>query len=650
MTTDRYPHLFAPIQLGPMTLANRVVVPGHSMLLEDPNGIVGERYVAYLAERARGGAALVTGGSAPVHANSKQAWPHTWLWTDEVCAGLEAAASAVHAAGGKISIILWHGGHNLSHLMGIVPRAPSPIPSPDTGEIPKEMTQADIDELIEAYAQAARRCSDAGFDAVEIQTSSNYLLGSFLTPRLNRRTDDYGGSLANRTRIVVEVLDAVRAAVRPDLAVGVRTSAEHLIPNDPGGYSLEQSVAAMQALDEKRLVDWVSVMTGSHWCFEEMISPMNYPRTQLAAQAAQFKEALQVPVIVAGRIRTPEEAEAVVAKGQADLVAMARTFIAEPHWLAKVRRGEVEQIRPCMSCNQACLGFAILGRPGSCVLNPRAGREYELPPLTPAKQPRRVAVVGAGPAGLEAARVAAERGHQVTLYEQSDRLGGALALAAAAPHRQEMQRPLAWWSAELQRLGVAVHLGERIEDPGAIAADDIVWATGGRAGLSAIWRNRPQLVDGIAGTADCPHGREILAGSRTVTGKVLVIDEEGGWPAVSLVETLAQRPGVVSVTVTTDKLALGLPALSYSVEIGVVTRRLRAAGIEVIPATLVDSLEDGVATTTQGRKLGPFDGVVLSTGPQVTPVPDGVQAIGDCVTPRSIWAAVTEGMELARRL
>ncbi|NIP84518.1 MAG: NADH:flavin oxidoreductase, partial [Planctomycetales bacterium] len=191
MSSATYSHLFQPIELGPMALANRVIVPGHSMLLEDPNGIVGERYQAYLAERARGGAALVTGGSAPVHANSIQAYPHTWLWTDEVIDGLARAADAVHEAGARFSIILWHGGHNLTHLMGIVPRAPSPIPSPDTGEIPKAMTQADIDELIEAYAQAARRCSAAGLDAVEIQTSSNYLLGSFLSPRLNRRTDDY---------------------------------------------------------------------------------------------------------------------------------------------------------------------------------------------------------------------------------------------------------------------------------------------------------------------------------------------------------------------------------------------------------------------------------------------------------------------------
>lgn len=650
MSQQSFPNLFKPIALGPMQLPHRVVIPGHSMLLEDPHGIVGERYQGYLAERAAGGAALVTMGSAPVHANSKQAWPHTWLWTDTVCEGLAKAADAVHAEGSKLSVILWHGGHNLSHLQGIVPRAPSAIPSPDSGDIPKAMTQADIDELIQAYAEAARRCSDAGLDAVEVQTSSNYLLGSFLSPRLNRRSDAYGGPLENRVRIVVQVLEAVRGAVKDGVAVGVRTSAEHLIPNDPDGYSLDHSIAAMRALTELGLTDWVSVMTGSHWGFEEMISPMNFPRAQLADHAAKFKAALDVPVIVAGRIRTPEEAEAVIANEQADVVAMARSFIADPHWMAKVARGEADTIRPCMSCNQGCLGFAILGRGGSCVINPRAGREHELPAVQQAKFTKNIAVVGGGPAGLEAARVAAQRGHRVTLYEAETVLGGALALLAGAPEREEMQGPIEWWTAELARLGVEVRLGTRVESAARLSADTIVWATGATAGISGVWRNRPQLVEGIPGTANLPHSRDILAGRASAKGKVLVIDEESGWPAVAAVEALNAAAEVESVTVTTDRLLLGLPMLQYSVEIGLVTRRLRAAGVNVIPTTLIAKVEGGVATTTQGEELGPFDTIVLSTGPEALPVPEGVEAIGDCITPRTIWAAVTDGMELGRRL
>jgi hypothetical protein len=213
-----------------------------------------------------------------------------------------------------------------------------------------------------------------------------------------------------------------------------------------------------------------------------------------------------------------------------------------------------------------------------------------------------------------------------------------------------MLGPLDWWSRELERLGAAVRLQQRIDDPQTLDSDAVIWATGARPGNSAIWRNRPQLVEGIPGTAHCPHGREILSGHRSVAGKVLVIDEEGGWPAVSLAESLAAHADVESITVTTDRLALGLPALQYSVEAGVAMRRLQAAGVVVIPGTLIADFANSIATTIDGQPLGPFDAVVLSTGPEANPIPHGVQAIGDCVAPRSIWAAVTEGMELARSL
>ncbi len=653
MTTlpnNDYPTLLSPLELGPLTLDNRVVIPGHSMLLDEADGTVGPRYRSYLEERAKGGAGLVSMASAPVHASSKQAWPSTWLWRDEVVEGLKSAADAVHKAGSKLSIILWHGGHNLTHLVRVVAMGPSTIPSPESGEIPRMMTRADIDELTASYAAAAKRCSDAGLDAVEVQTSSDYLLGSFLSPQLNWRTDEYGGSLENRCRFAVQVLDSVRKAVRPGMAVGVRTCAEHLIPADPDGYTLADSLPAMRHLDEKELMDWVSIMNGSHWCFEEMLSPMTYPRAQIAHLSAAFKRTLKVPVIVAGRIRTPQEAESILSSGQADAVAMARAHIAEPEWTEKVKRGEAHRIRPCMSCNQGCLGHAGQGQPGTCVLNPRAGREFEAPTGGQARRKKRVAIVGGGPAGLEAARVAAARGHAVALYESRGVLGGAMRLAAEAPHRDEMKEPLMWWQSELETLGVDIRLNRHVRDPRSLDADAVLWAAGARGGLTALWRNRPNLTDGIPGTEDCPHGRDILAGDRGVKGHVLVIDEESGWPAVSLVESLADQSAVKAVTVTTTQFALGLPALERTGEIRAVSRRLKDLGVKVIPATYVTNVEGTMAATSDGESLGPFDAIVLSTGPAARPVPDGVTAIGDCLTPRSIWAAVSEGLEAARSL
>lgn len=650
MAETAYPLLFSPISLGPVKLTHRAVIPGHSMLLGETDGTMGDRYRAYLVARAKGGAALVGIESAPVHPNTNQFGRQMRLFDDVVVPGLKRAADEIHAAGAKVSIILWHGGHNISHFGGLPPVAPSAVPSPVTGEIPKAMTEAEIEEMVGFYARAARRCVAAGIDALEVQTASDYLLGSFLSPKLNRRTDKYGGSLENRARFAVMVLEAVRKEAGSKVGVGVRTCIEHIIPSDPGGYGPAESLAAMKYLNQRGLVDWVSLMTGAHWDFSEMISPMTFPRAQLAEQAAEFKKALTVPVIVAGRIRTPQEAESIIAKGQADVVAMARTFIAEPEWGVKAKRGEIDRIRPCMSCNQGCLGMVHRGRFGGCVINAAAGREIEFPGTGKTAKPFKVAVVGAGPAGIECARVAAERGHTVTLYEAGDRLGGAMRLAAEAPHRDEMKLPLAWWERELRRLGVAIKLGTKVDDPTALGADKVVWATGATASANMIWRMRPSLVDGIPGTATCPHGRDILAGRATAKGKVLVIDEESGWAAVSTVETLVAMAGVTSVTVACAAAAFGQPDITISDEARPVVRRLAAAKVEIHAATLIARVDDKTAITVTGAKLGPFDTIVLSTGASATPFPSGVMPIGDCVAPRSFWAAVQDGARIATDL
>ncbi len=649
-SSTAYPNLLSPIEMGPLTFRNRVIIPGHSMSLGTNDKKVGERYIGYLRERARGGAAVVGMGSAPNHPSSAMAIMSPQLWEEECVDGLAAAAEAVHGEGSYLSLILWHCGHNVSHYDGIVPLAPSPVPSFVTGDIPKEMTKDDLRDIRQAYRVAARHCSKAGLDVVEVQTASDYLMGSFLSPHLNRRTDEYGGSLENRCRFLIEVLEVVREEVAPSTAATVRTSAEHLLDLDPGGYGLEESIPSMKLLADKELIDYVSIMTGTNWTFEKMISPMHWPRADVAPVAAKFKKELQVPIIVAGRIKSPEEAEQVIAKGQADCVAMARAFIAEPDWVAKVQRGERDRIRPCMSCNQACIGFAFRSVPSSCIINPRAGREFELPDAEPAAAPKRIAIVGGGPAGMEAARVAVARGHFVSLYEAEGRLGGAFRLAADAPHRDDMRPALAWWESELDLLGVTIHLNERVSDPAALDADKVVWATGAKPGVTQVWRNRPQLFDGIPGAGNLPHSRDVMAGRKTVTGNVLVVDEESGWASVSAVEAINEMADVTSVTVTTDRVIFGLPDLQHTIEIKQVTRRLAEAGVTVHTNTLVDRIENGVARTIDGDDLGPFDSIVLATGTAATDVPQGVEAIGDCVTPRSIWAAVSEGLEIGRRL
>ncbi len=644
----RYPHLLSPIQVGPMTLKHRATMSAHGMSLNDQSGGVTDRLHHYVLTRARGGAAMLGTESAPVHTSTGNRFLNVRLYSDDVVPSLRKLADAVHETGAKLSITLWHGGHNVTHIEGQAAVSSSPIPNMSR-ETPRAITPVEIRELIGGYAEAARRCREAGLDAVEVQTATSYLLGSFLSPAMNHRTDAYGGSFENRIRIVLEICEAVREAAGPDMAVGVRTSTSHHIPNAPVDYKLEESVAAMKALTDAGLVDWVSIISGSRWAGHETIPPMNMHRNQLAEEAKHFKAAIKVPVIVAGRIRSPADAERMIAEGSADIVAMARTWIADPEWANKIIEGREEMIRPCMSCNQACAGFVFKHIPGSCVLNPTAGREGEMP-LNPAPtaRPKSVAVIGGGPAGMEAARVAAARGHRVTLYEAQDRLGGQMRLAAEAPHREEMKDALAWWETELRQRQVDVKLGTKVEAAAEVDADEVIWALGATSGPTAVWRLRPWLHGGIPGSANLPHGREILAGEKSASGSVLIVDEEGGWAAISLAETLADRANVTKVTVATTEVTWGEADLTFTRELAAVTARIRAAGIEVIGGVVVEEIDAGSVRSRDGRTLGPFDTLVLATGTVARAHPEGGHAVGDCVAPRGIWAATNDAAKMAR--
>jgi 2,4-dienoyl-CoA reductase (NADPH2) len=646
----RYPNLLSPIKVGPMTLKHRATMSAHGMGLNDRSGGVGERLHNYVVTRAQGGAAMLGTESAPIHQSTSNRSLNIRLYTDEVVPSLRKLSDGVRAAGGKLSITLWHGGHNVTYIEGQAAVSSSPIPS-ITRETPRAITPAEIRELIAAYADATRRCREAGLDAVEVQTATSYLLGSFLSPAMNHRTDSYGGSFENRTRIVREICEAVREAAGPNMAVGVRTSTSHHIPYAPVDYKLEESVAAMKMLADGGLVDWVSVISGSRWAGHETIPPMNMKRNQLAEEAKAFKKAFDVPVIVAGRIRSAADAEEMIASGCADIVAMARTWVAEPEWANKIIEGREDMIRPCMSCNQACAGFVFKGIPGSCVLNPTAGREGELPlNPEPAAKPKTIAVVGGGPAGMEAARVAAARGHRVTLYEAQDKLGGQMRLAAEAPHREEMRDALTWWETELRQRQVEIKLGTKVASASDVDADEVVWALGAEPGPTAVWRLRPWLHDGIPGTADLPHGREILRGDKSASGNVLIIDEEGGWSAISLAETLAAQSDVSKVTVATTEVTWGEADLTFTRELPAITARTRAAGIEVVGAAVVEAVEDGSVSTRDGRTLGPFDAIVLATGTVATAFPEGGNGVGDCLSPRGIWGATHDAAKLARTL
>ena len=645
-----YSTLLSPISLGPVILTNRAVVSGHTMRMGDGNVGVSNRLRRYLVERAHGGAGLITLESSPIHETSRNPSNPIELFRDEVVPSLGATADAIHKAGSKLSIILWHGGHNVGHRgSGIAAVAPSAVPSISAWDTPRVLRADEIPEIIRAYGSAAKRCLEAGLDAVEVQTSTDYLLGSFLSPRLNHRTDSYGGSPENRIRIVKEVLEEIRHTTANKLAIGLRTSIAHHIPHDPEDYDIDESLDLMSRLAETELLDWISVMSGSHWSMDRAIPLMEAPRAVLAQEAAKFREKTGVPIMVAGRIRSPEEAELMLTSEQTDLVAMARTWIAEPHWIRKIVSGKVSRIRPCMTCNQGCIGFVTRGLPGTCVTNPAAGREEDLPDPEPTSQPKKITVVGAGPAGLEFSRIAAMRGHMITLCDESVELGGAMRLASKCPSREEISLPLAWWASELERLGITFALGQR-QDGNDESADLTVWAVGATPDQSGNLRQRPYLIGGIPGTESAVFGRHVIANKDSVSGRVLVIDEEGGWPAVAISEYISCLDSVLDATLISSASAPGMPEAGFTYETRAVARRLRDAGINVFSNAIVDRMENGAAQLLDGRSIGQFESVVLVTGNKPNAIPEDALAIGDCVAPRGMWAAVHDAAQLARRI
>lgn len=622
---------------------------GHSMKHGEADGTIGDRMIGYFSARAAGGAALVSLESIPVHESSHNFDRQIRLFSDDCLPGLKRLAKSVHEHGSKVSAILWHGGPNVSHFGRGPSFAPSPIPAPGTGEIAKEMTVGDIWSVIEGYRKAATRCLEAGFDAVEIQTASNYLLGSFLSPVLNRRKDRYGGSEKNRRRFVIEVLETVREAVDGRLAVGVRTTVEPVV--DDGSESIKDvSLRTMEELKARGLIDWVSLINGSAYSRGTSIPTMDLPRAFMANHAARFRSSLGIPVIMAGRVRRPLEAESLLSDSKVDVIAMARSWIVEPDWIKKTELGQEDRIRPCISCNQGCLGFNHRNKPGTCVVNPIAGREFSFPALTPARVSKRIAVIGGGPGGLETARIAALRGHKVTLYEAQKTLGGSMRLAGTAPYREEILNPIKWWEQELTRLGVDIGLNRNVSSDEDLHADEVVWAIGGQASQLAVLRRRPTLIDGIPGADTLPHGRDVLKGIASVKGKILIIDEEGAWPTISLAESINADPEVSEVTVATPAGQWGLPDLHMTAEIGSAMDRIQASKINVLENTTVASVQGNLAKTTDGRELGPFDDIVLATGTTASPVPTQDHAVGDCVSPRGIWAAVHDAVLLARSL
>ena len=648
-----YRHLFTPLRIGPLTVSNRIVFSAHLTNYATQDGLPSEQHAAYYAARAAGGAGLII---TEEHSTHPTDWPYEKLihgFRPEVIPGYRRITEAVHAHGVPILAQINHNGGQASSMYTRLPVwAPSPVPDPLFREVPKAVDADEIAEIVAGYARVAEHCVDGGFDGIELQCSHSSIVRGFLSPATNRRSDGYGGSLAHRARLLLEIVAAVRVAIGPTKALGVRLCGDELIA---GGTTIDDAVAVARMVDQTGQVDFINTSIGVATATLFMIeASMQIPPGYAMFIPSAIRDAVRLPVVGVGRFKDPLQADRALAAGHCDLVGVVRGQIADADFAAKARAGLATDIRTCLSCNQECVGRMGLNRWLGCIENPRTGREAVS--LAVRSRPKRVTVVGGGPAGLQAAVTATERGHTVTLYERLDRLGGQIPLAASVPSRAELLDITRNLVAHVGRLGVDVRLGVAADAIAlrASSPDAVIVATGARPGRAWWAGDLDRIVD----------VRDVLSGAATPDGSVVVVDELGFHQATSVAELLADRG--CSVEVITNGMVVGQD-LGITLDLETWNVRADAKGIrqstDLVPlgaSLAADDASGGVRLQLQHHPTGTdvervCDWVVccLHQDPeddlwhQLRDAPFAVHRIGDCLAPRRAHAAVIEGHRVA---
>jgi len=649
-----FPHLFTPLTIRGVTIRNRIMSTGHETAMAGPEGI-SEQLIAYHRARAAGGCGLIVVEVASVHPTATFVRHSIKLYSDETIPGYRRLAEAVHAEGATLFAQLFHPGREiLESIDGSAPvsYAPSAVPNERFHVMPSPMSRELIREVIAGYGDAARRLQTAGVDGCEILCSMGYLLAQFLNPRVNRRSDDYGGSFDNRLRIVRELLADIRAKVGEDMVVGIRISADELSPE---GLTPEEVGAICRALDDEPGLDYFNVIAGTSTTLGgsiHIVPPMTVENAYLAPRAAEVKAGVSKLVFVGGRINQPQQAEAILAASQADMCGMTRAMICDPEMPDKARSGRIDDVRACIGCNQACIGHFHMGLPISCIQHPETGREAAYGTRAPAVKRRRVLVAGGGPGGMKAAAVAAERGHAVTLYEAGPRLGGQALLAQLLPGRTEFGGIVTNLERELALAGVEVVTGTVLDRAQVEheAPDAVIAATGARPRWPEFdGRDEAHVVDAW----------QVLRDEANVGNSVVIADWRCDWIGLGLAEKLA-RAGC-RVRLCSNGYMAGQTIQQYVRDAWLGT--LHSLGVELLPLVRLFGADAETAYfqhTASGQAVlcEGMDTLVLAMGHDsvcdladaLTDWPGALHRIGDCLSPRTAEEAVLEGLKVAAAL
>lgn len=629
--------IFEPVKIGSMEIRNRLVVPAMVTNFCTSDGKATERFISYHEAKSKGGWGLIITEDYAVDEFGVRFRNVPGLWRDEQVEGHKELTERVHKHGAKIAAQVYHAGRETGKFVtGVQPVAPSPIKDPTMPDTPRELTIEEIKKIIRQFGDAAFRAKLAGFDGVEIHGAHGYLINQFMSPFSNKRTDRYGGTIINRARFALEVIEEVKSRVGQDFPIIYRVSADELIDN---GLTIEDNKAILRLI-EKAGISAIHASFAIYKSGQYNVPPSAVPHAFMVNLAEEIKKVVSVPVITVGRINDPLIAESVLISGKADLVAMGRASIADPELPNKAKEGRFEDIIHCTGCMLGCIGKIGIGEPVSCVVNPLTGKENELSPAKVQKS-KKVYIAGGGISGMQSAIIAANRGHEVHLFEKEDRLGGQWLAAAIPPGKEELNSFTVWQKEQIEKLGVNVHLNTELtkEIITNDSPDSVIIATGAKPFVPPI----PGIKEINAAVAG-----DVLLGKRDVGNRVVIIG--GGSVGAETAAHLANHNKKVILIEMIDQIAKdGNPRVNYFL-----FKDLEKNKVEIYTSTMVKEVRKNemvVEADGRGYSIKDFDDVIIAVGSkpentllnQLKESDIEVIVIGDARAVRQGLEAVEEG-------